>query len=147
MWMSEIAERSVLEAMKGLKVTFRASRVNDEPQDPTEHQKYPCMVINAGSGRKQNDVDGFYDVPCAVQLVTIIEDDEKRTILTGLEEEFRDIIDVNLTMQAAWEAVRDGSSWYYKLIVDTEGSPVEFDGNKQMITYSMTFKVCGSITA
>ena len=147
MWMSKIVELSILEAMKGLNVTFRASRVDDETANPVEHQRYPAMTIRSFGGTKQNNVDGFYNVPCQVQLVTQTIDDEKAMILTGLEEAFRNIIDVSLTMQEAWEAVRDESTWYYKSVIDIDGTPVEFDGTKQFITYTMIFKVCGSITA
>ena len=150
MWIAEIAERSIMQSMAGLDVTMRASRVDNDESAPTERKKYPSMVIIASGGSRDTLESLFDEVPCAVTIVTHYEDDPKRTVLAGLEDEFRKILDVGIdasTVRTAFNAIAlaAGETRYFKGLTEIDGGPVELVDNKeQSITTMMKFRVCGS---
>jgi len=143
MWMAEIAERAILSAMSDISVTFRASRVNDEPLGDTERKTYPCMVIKAGGGTQHGDRNIFYDVPVEVTLVTLYTQDPKRTTLASLEDEFRQILDAGIVNE--FDAIASAANSNSRLsgVVDISGGPAERVDNEQYIATTMVFKVCG----
>jgi len=148
MWIAEIAERAILSATSGIDCTFRASRVDDEPTNPIEHKNYPSMIILADGGMQQGNINTHYDLPCSVTLATLIVDDEKRTALAQLESDFRNILDQGIATEFNAVSSSAGESWYLQGIVDITGGGVEIVDNKeQVITTTMTFKICGSFSA
>jgi len=88
MWISEIAERAIIEAMASLDVTFRASRVDDDEAAPTERKTYPLMAIMASGGSADTLESLFHDVPCTVAITTHYRDDPKRTTLVNSKDGF-----------------------------------------------------------
>ena len=144
MFITEITERAIISAMGGLNVTFRAGRVDDDDAAPTERKKYPCMTIIASSSKATTE-SLFSQVVCAVTLTTHYTDDPKRTVLAGLEDEFRTILDVGI--KAQWDAIAAaaGETRYYKGLTEIDGGPVElFDSKEQSITTTMKIHTCGS---
>ena len=93
MWISEIVERTIIEAMASLDVTYRASRVDDDESCPTERKKYPSMKIVAAGGSTTTIESLFDKVLCEVTITTHYKDDPKRTLLASLSDEFREILD------------------------------------------------------
>jgi len=149
MWIAEIAERAIMQAMAGLDVTFRASRVDNETDQETERKEYPMMVIMAAGGSTDSLESLFYEVPMTISLVTHYEDDPKRTTLAGLEESFRTILDANIassTIKTAFDAIASaaGNARYMKGITSIEGGPVEITDKQQTIITNMILHVCGS---
>ena len=154
MWISEIAERAILSATSDMDVTFRASRVDDEEMNPKERGKFPSMAIEAAGGTQEGNVNTHYDVPVSIVLTTLISGDPKRTILAGLEDELRNIIDQGITGEFNTVSTSAGESWYLQGIVELTGSMIEYSTptdhqtqTLQSITTTGTFKVCGSFTA
>ena len=163
MWISEIAERAIWSAMSGLDVTFRTlptmsgldvtfrlSRVDDDETAQTERKKYPCMVIVAEGGSKDTTEALFDTVPVAVTISTHYTDDPKRTVLAGLEDEFRTILDAKIatsTVRTAFNAVAlaASSTRYSKGITEISGGPIELTDNKeQSILTTFKLNVCGA---
>lgn len=149
MWIAEIAERSIMQAMDKLDVTFRASRVDNETDAETQRKVYPAMVIMASSGNRGTIESLFDEVPIIVQLITHHEDDPKRTTLARLEDEFRTILDKPIatsTVRTAFNAIalEAGKTRYFKGLTDIEGGMIEITDKQQTITINMTMHVCGS---
>lgn len=144
MWIAEISERAILTAMSELGVTFRASRVDDENMNPSEHKRYPTMIVIADGGTQEGNAGMFYQVPVTITLATLIVDDEKRTVLARLEDEMRKILDAGIKTEFDAVAVDAGETWYYKGLTEVTGGPVEITEKEQIITTTMTFRICGS---
>jgi hypothetical protein len=150
MWISEIAERSILTAMAALDVTFRASRVDDDEAAPTERKKYPCIVVRAGSGATVGTESLYNEVPCEVTIITHYEDDPKMAVLKGLEDEFHKILNVSVTTSTiltAFDAIATaaGETARYKGMTEIDGSMPEIvDAKQQSIMITMKFNVCGA---
>jgi len=149
MWISEIAERSIMEAMAGLDVTMRASRVDNDATAPTERKDYPAMVIMA-SGGSRNSTEGVNDtVPVAVTIITHYKDDPKCTNLAALEDQFRKILAEKIavsTIKTQFDAIAlaAGETRYMKGVTDIEGGMVNPSNAEQSIMTTMTIHVCGS---
>jgi hypothetical protein len=149
MWISEIAERAIMQAMAGLDVTFRASRVDNEEDYPDQRKKYPCITIMA-SGGSSDSIESLFDrIDITVILTTHYEDDPKRTTLAALEDQFRKILDAKIsvsTMKTSFDAVAlaAGETRYFKGLTDIEGGAVEVTEKEQSISTTMTMHVCGS---
>ena len=149
MWIAEIAERAIMQAMAGLDVTFRASRVDNATDSETERKGYPAMVIMAASGNTATIESLFDEVPMVVQLITHYEDDPKCTTLAGIEDQFRTILDAPIatsTIRTAFNAIAlaAGETRYFKGLTDIEGGMIEITDKQQTITINMTMHVCGS---
>lgn len=149
MWISEIAERAIMQAMAGLDVTMRASRVDNDTTLDTERKVYPAMVIQAGGGSTDSTESLFYEVPLTVTLITHYEDDPKCTTLAGLEDEMRSILDVTVnssTVRTAFNSIASGASEtrYFKGLTAIEGGMIEVTDKQQSITTTMVMHVCGS---
>ena len=149
MWISEIVERTILEAMAGLDVTFRASRVDDDESCPTERKRYPSMTIVA-SGGSTTTIESLFDkVLCEVTIATHYKDDPKRTELARLGDEFREILDKPLatsTLPAIFNAIAlaAGETRYFSGLTEIEGGMPELSESDQTITTMMTFHICGA---
>jgi len=149
MWMSEIAERAIMQAASSLDVTMRASRVDNEETEKTERKKYPALVINAGSGNTDSIESLFYEVPITLTLITHYEDDPKCTTLASLEDELRSITDVGIdssTVRTAFNSIAAaaGETRYFKGLTNIEGEPVAKTDKEQSIVINMIMHVCGS---
>ena len=154
MWISKIAEMTMLSVTSELDIAFRASRVDDEELYPEEQQKYPMLVIEAGGGKSPANTYTHYDVPVTLALITSMTQDPKRKILAGLEDDLRNAVDARIaTIVTAFNLISTtaGESWYLQAVVDIEGNPVEYETpfdtstqTLQKIITTMTFKVCGS---
>jgi len=127
MWISEIAERAIMQAMGALDVTFRASRVDNEPDSPTQRKKYPSMVIVASSGSKDTTESLFFDIPITVSIITHYEDDPNRDTLKGLEDSFMKVLELPIatsTIRTAYNAIAlaAGESRYLKGLTNIDGA-------------------------
>jgi hypothetical protein len=149
MWIAEIAERAIMAAMAGLDVTMRASRVDNEPDAETERKEFPSMVIQAAGGNKAGTESIFDEVPVTVTITTHYNDDPKRTVLAGLEDQFRKILDVGVassTIRTAFNQIASTASEtrYFKGITAIEGGPVEIMDKEQSIRTTFILHVCGA---
>jgi hypothetical protein len=149
MWISEIAERTIIAAMASLDVTFRASRVDDDPSAPTERKQYPCITIVADGGTKESTESLSTDVVLTVSLTTHYKDDPKRTTLAGLEDQFRKITDVKVndtTLKAIFDQIAADAdeTRFYKGLTEIAGQPMELSETEQTIMTTMKMHVCGS---
>ena len=154
MWVTEIVERTIIETMEGIvidgvPVVMRASRVDDEPQSPTERRKYPCMVIMASGGSRNTTESLFMRPMCTVTLMTSYKDDPKSSDLASLEDQFREILDKKLAVSTIPTAFNDiataaGETNRFSGLVEIEGFPVERLENVQQIMTTMTFITCGA---
>lgn len=149
MWIAEIAERAVLQAMAALDVTFRASRVDDDTAVDVERKKYPALVIQAASGNKETTESLFQEVPVTLTLITHFDDDPKRTTLASLEDQMRKITDKPIatsTLKTAFDDIASaaGETKYYKGLTAIEGGQIEVTNKEQTIITTMTMRVCGS---
>jgi hypothetical protein len=151
MWISEIVERTIIQTMASLDVTFRASRVDDAPSCPTERQKYPCMTIVAAGGNTTTIESLFDIVECMVEITTHYKDDPKGTTLAALSDEFRTILDQPLattTIQPAFNAIAlaAGEERYFSGLTEIEGGMPDKSESKQTITTMMKFHICGAVS-
>ena len=149
MWMSEIAERAMMDAMSSLDVTFRASRVDNETTEETERKKYPMIGLVAGGGSTDTTESLFYSLPLMMSIVTHYTDDPKRTILAGLEDSARKILDKKIamsTVKTSFDAVAAaaGETRYLKGITDIDGGVPDLTDTTQTIIINMVMHVCGS---
>jgi hypothetical protein len=150
MWISEIVERTILQTMAGLDVTFRASRVDDDPSAPTERKAYPCMTIVAAGG-STTTIESLFDiVECTVAIITHYKDDPKGTALAKLSDEFRTILDQPLattTLQPAFNAIAlaAGEARYFSGLTEIEGGMPDKSESEQVIMTTMKFHVCGAV--
>ena len=149
MWIAEIAERAIKAAMSGLDVTMRASRVDNEPDAETERKEFPSLVIQASGGNKDGTESIFDEVPVTVTITTHYNDDPKRTVLAGLEDQFRKILDAKIatsTVKTSFESVASTASEtrYFKGLTKIEGGPVEIMDKEQSIRTTMILHVCGA---
>jgi len=145
MWLAEIAERGLSAACADMDVTIRASRVDDETAQDTERKEYPALVIRAGAGRRDSIESLFTDVPMEVTLVTLYTDDPKRTELATLEDELCTIIHDGFKTEFDAAADDAGEDWYFKGLLEIEGSMPEIVENKeQSIMITFVVKACGS---
>ena len=149
MWIAEIAERAIMAAMAGLDVVMRASRVDNEPDAETERKEFPSMVIQAAGGNKAGTESILDEVPVTVTITTHYKDDPKRTVLAGLEAQFRKILDAKIATSAiktSFESVAQsaGETRYFKGLTQIEGGIVEIIEKEQSIRTTMILHVCGS---
>ena len=149
MWISEIAERAIMQAMGAMDVSFRASRVDNEPASPTERKEYPSVVIMAASGSKDTTEDLFFEIPVTVSIITHYEDDPKRATLKGLEDTFMKVLELPIassTIRTAYNSIAStaGESRYLKGLTNIDSSPIEITDKTQTITITMTLHSCGS---
>jgi hypothetical protein len=151
MWISEIVERTIIQTMAGLDVTFRASRVDDDESCPTERKKYPCMVIVAAGG-STTTIESLFDiVECTVAIITHYKDDPKHTNLAALSDEFRTILDQPLattTIQPAFNAIAlaAGEARYFSGLTDIDGGMPDLTDTEQTIMTTMKFHICGAVS-
>jgi len=149
MWISEIVERTIIETMASLDVTFRASRVDDDESCPTERKKYPSMSIVA-SGGSTTTIESLFDVvECAVAITTHYKGDPKHTVLAGLCDQFRTILDVPIatsTIKTTFDAIAlaAGETRYFKGLTEIEGGMPELTESTQTIITTMKFRICGA---
>jgi len=149
MWISEIVERTIIQTMASLDVTFRASRVDDDESAPTERKKYPCMTIVAAGG-STTTIESLFDiVECVVSITTHYEDDPKRTVLARLGDEFRTILDKPIatsTLKTAFDAIAlaAGETRYFKGLTEIDGGMPDLSNTEQTIMTTMKFRICGA---
>ena len=149
MWISEIVERTIVEAMAPLGITFRASRIDDDESCPTERKKYPSMTIVAAGGSTTTIESLFDKVQCQVMIATHYKDDPKHTELARLGDEFREILDKPLattTLQPIFNAIAlaAGETRYFSGLTEIDGGMPELSESDQTITTMMTFHICGA---
>jgi len=149
MWISEIAERSIMEAMAGLDVTMRASRVDNDASAPTERKKYPAMVIMAAGGTRSSTESLNDEVAVTVTIITHYKDDPKCTTLARLEDEFRKILGAKIavsTIRTQFNAIalEAGETRYMKGVTDIDGGMINPSEAEQSIMTTMVIHVCGS---
>jgi hypothetical protein len=149
MWIAEIAERAIMAAMAGLDVTMRASRVDNEPDAETERKEFPSMVIQASGGNKAGTESINDEVPVTITITTHYNDDPKRTVLAGLEDQFRKILDAKIatsTVKTSFDSVASTASEtrYFKGLTNVEGGPVEIMDKEQSIRTTFILHVCGA---
>jgi hypothetical protein len=149
MWIAEIAERAIMAAMAGLDVTMRASRVDNEPDAETERKEFPSMVIQASGGNKVGTESKNDEVPVTITITTHYNDDPKRTVLAGLEDQFRKILDAKIatsTVKTSFDSVASTASEtrYFKGLTNVEGGPVEIMDKEQSIRTTFILHVCGA---
>jgi hypothetical protein len=144
MWISELCERAIKSALQDAEVThaIRLSRVNDTGKAP-EDRIYPCITVVCESGRQKANQSFFYLVPTTITLATIYRDDTKRETLAQMEDGVRTVIDNGI--KDAFDTIRDedGSSWYYKGILDLTGGSPDIDNKEQSIEITFEFAICG----
>jgi len=149
MWIAEIAERAIMAAMAGLDVTMRASRVDNEPDAETERKEFPSMVIQASGGNKAGTESINDEVPVTITITTHYNDDPKRTVLAGLEDQFRKILDAKIatsTVKTSFDSVASTASEtrYFKGLTNIEGGSVEIMDKEQSIRTTFILHVCGA---